>query len=731
MMNPFWAKSNPVETIQQHTAILLKELKKFKTLYPKIENVDWELLELACKYHDLGKMNTKFQNKLGATLKDSMGDLKEIPHGYLSPAFIPKGIKEIYDTDELRILYQSVYYHHARDANINVEELKSIILMDLQKQYEDFEFDMIEKVPKLNTSYGRYVSDRINSTEDTSSTVKRYIMVKGLLNKFDYSASAHLPCEVEPGDLRLATLDYLEQFGTNDLQKYMINNSDKNNIIIASTGIGKTEAALLWIGNEKGFFTLPLKVAINAIYDRIVKKIGYDKNKTGILHSDTKSEYIKRYADYDENYIGITKQMSMHLTVCTLDQLIDFIFKYDGYEYRLASLSYSKIVIDEIQMYSPDLTAYLLQGLKYITDMGGKFSILTATLPGIIIDLLKELKIEFNNPRMFLKNVERHKLEVINEDIDINDFMQINNKKVLVIVNTVKKAQEIYSKLIDLDVENVWLFHSRFIRKDRKAKEDKILEFGDKNCKQSGIWITTQVVEASLDIDFDLLFTELSDVSGLFQRMGRVFRHRKLKDNLTNVYVYTGGDKLASGVGKGEYASIDRDIFELSKNEILKYSGNILDEETKMKIVESVYCYEKVKDLDYYIRIKDVLKQLNHIEDYSLKKNEKKLRNIFNESIIPDSVYSQNKDEIDKLVEIIKDKVQTPKERIIARDKLFNFVADIPEYMVRAVTKDYGYVDVLNIDKRTEIKVMKFLYDCDYGIRKPENKAFNEEMQII
>ena len=59
----------------------------------------------------------------------------------------------------------------------------------------------------------------------------------------------------------------------NDLQIYMMKNRDKNVIIIAETGYGKTEAALIWIGNNKGFFVLPLKTAINAMYSRIVKHI--------------------------------------------------------------------------------------------------------------------------------------------------------------------------------------------------------------------------------------------------------------------------------------------------------------------------------------------------------------------------------------------------------------------------------------------------------------------------
>ena len=89
--------------------------------------------------------------------------------------------------------------------------------------------------------------------------------------------------------------------------------------------------------------------------------------------------------------------------------------------------------------------------------------------------------------------------------------------------NTIKQAQNIYDDLAKMlsekDRKNLNILHSRFIRKDRLEKEESILEFGrtydeNKNIdKKNGIWISTSIVEASLDIDFDYLFTELQDLN--------------------------------------------------------------------------------------------------------------------------------------------------------------------------------------------------------------------------
>lgn len=77
----------------------------------------------------------------------------------------------------------------------------------------------------------------------------------------------------------------------------MYENKDNNIVVVASTGSGKTEGAFLWADDSKVFYTLPLQVSINAIYDRIVDKkegsYGYPTEKTSILHSNAMSYMLK------------------------------------------------------------------------------------------------------------------------------------------------------------------------------------------------------------------------------------------------------------------------------------------------------------------------------------------------------------------------------------------------------------------------------------------------------
>ena len=83
------------------------------------------------------------------------------------------------------------------------------------------------------------------------------------------------------------------------MQKFAKDNTDNNIILIGSTGLGKTEASLLWIGNNKGFYVLPLKTAINAMYRRIKNNFfpdDYNEN-LGLLHGELENIYLEDSSD--------------------------------------------------------------------------------------------------------------------------------------------------------------------------------------------------------------------------------------------------------------------------------------------------------------------------------------------------------------------------------------------------------------------------------------------------
>ncbi|MBC1637480.1 CRISPR-associated helicase Cas3' [Listeria welshimeri] len=724
-MKKYLAKSDPVETIQEHTDKLLLNYQLIKELYPKIE-VDWYLLELVCLLHDLGKMNVLFQKKMIYGGRPS----GEIRHGFLSVAFVPvKKLKALgYSKKDIKLVHTAIALHHERKRKTDVEQWK-LEVQKLGKQWNDFFYenlkDNAEYKEKISFDYF-YPGSRIfegNSAVD-AEIFKKYVLLKGLLNRIDYAASAGIDVELENDflmdsmEVQLANFKAINpEADWNALQKYMLQHQNENIVVIAETGMGKTEAGLLWLGNNKGFFTLPLRTAINAIYERITKNIvtTNQAGRVGLLHSETYSQYLLHEGnaemDIDEYYTR-TRQMSLPVTICTLDQLFDFVFRYAGFEHKLATLSYSKVIIDEIQMYSPDLLAYLILGLSYIDKFGGKFCIMTATLPGIVTDLLLENGVDFVQPEeKFVSSRVRHSMEMVHTEIE-SEFIKpfFNDNRILVICNTISKAKKIYSELKEhFQGEEIHLIHSQFIKKDRSEKEKSIFEDGKKDSTNKCIWVATQVVEASLDIDFDLLFTELSDVNGLFQRMGRCYRNRSL-DVDTNVYVFDGGAKVCSGVG----TFIDKLIFENSKAILNEHIG-ILTEEKKMELVEQVYSTEALSGSEFYKDLTDTLNHVKAFDSYLMNKADVRMmfRNINSVSVIPEEVWQDNAEEINSYFAILckTSKEISTKEKMIARTNLAEFMVSIPDYLYKN-----GESIVREINRYESVIEFKCGYSSDVGV---------------
>ncbi len=652
----YYAKSEPIETIKEHTDRLLTNLKKLKETYgqqiTKIINMEeerfWELMEVICKYHDTGKVFSGFQNeireKIGKKLIPTRFNNHIIKHEKISPMFVPAK-KYNLTPEERKLVYQAIYYHHERNTIYTERELlKEIIEEDIKPNIENIQKELEIDVEELKTIYLGLVEGQARIREG-DELYKEYCLMKGLLHRLDYCSSAIIPVEDNTSEEISDFVEYFmksENFNLNDLQNYSKENKDKNLIVIGSTGMGKTESSLLWSKNDKTFFTLPLRISINAIYDRILEKIKYEH--VGLLHS-TALDYLEEKVNLEERdiekemeVIEYSKNLYQKITTCTIDQIFTFVFKYRGYERIYATLSYSKVIIDEIQAYSPEIVAIILKGLQMINNLGGKFMIMTATLPRIYKEKLEEMKIEFQYNE-FIKETKRHKIKImdkrINEDID-EICEKSKNKKVLIIVNTINKAIELYNQLKEKRADNINLLHSRFLLEDRNAKERSIKEFSNIE-NQNGIWITTQIVEASLDIDFDVLYTEMSTLDSLFQRLGRCYRNREYDDKECNVKIYT---EEASGVG---YV-YDKEIYMKSIELLEEYDNSILQERTKIELVDRLYSKEMLENTKFYRDFKNAFRILDNIVDYDVNKKEAQslLRNIDNIDVIPRCIYDIN-----------------------------------------------------------------------------------------
>lgn len=574
----------------------------------------------------------------------------------------------------------------------------------------------------------------------------RAVKIKGYLHKCDYSASGNYMIEYPHDFLEQGLENCMRKWQRknpnvewNSLQRFCMEKQNQNIIAIAQTGMGKTEGGLWWIGNHKGYFVLPLRTAINAIYDRVCEDILENENlseKVSLLHSESLEYYVKKHVGTDEEifqYEQRGKAFSIPLSISTMDQLFNFVFKYQGYELKLTTLSYSRIVIDEIQMYSPDLLAYLIYGLEHIAKMGGKIAIMTATLSPFVKELLeKYVGFSKDNQKVFINDSIRHNVEVRDRKINAKDILDIYEEnerkgisnKILVVCNKIATAQklmeEVKAEAAGKNISvTVNIFHSRFIKKDRAKLEGEIIKFGktyDKNGnldKQSGIWIATSIVEASLDIDFDYLFTELLDLNSLFQRFGRCNRKGAKNVTMYNCYVYTQLDEGDFILGNKGF--IDKTIFELSNKAIHDINGK-LSESKKQELINRYLTTENISQSHFIKKFREKYRFIDSISIYSFKKNENKLRNILSETIIPETVYEKYKEEIDTISQKLNSERLTAIERKCLRSNILQYSLEIPYYHWNSYEKAMkkGCVhqyQSINLSPGEKIKVMQCRYD--------------------
>lgn len=624
-VSDIWAKSSKIPgglPIHLHEHIQ-DVLCVFGKINQRVNIPLCELICLAIVCHDLGKVLPGFQIR---TVKNKnytpASPLIDFPHSLFSLLWIDEdklGQRlPQQDADTYReFVLSAIAYHHWRESFfelISTSYSEIIDLLDeLLRVKNDLEKNLKAEIQRLNSDWHELVRFDDSMAQGLCNGVpfseyarppyqlyflpkrvglddkkmREWIFIAGFLQRADHFASF---CEEEGEDVRTSEPeicsiphDVVEHKVKEEIQKRQASKSggsesiwqlekidsckNKNVILVAPTGYGKTEFAFLWGSDEKFFYTLPLRAAVNQIYERA--KVIFGEGKTGLLHSDADvfllgdgGEEQASLKTYD-----LARQLAFPAIISTGDQFFPYALRPPGYEKIYATFSYSRLIIDEVQAYDPRAAAIVVKFMEDIVRMGGKFLLMTATLPEFVRKEIKSTIGESNFKEINLyeekkgdfRFLTKHKINVKlidNSSCDGGAGFSIpddhieeildrakGGKRVLVIANTVKQAQNIFQRLKELgkkDTEDgelgdkILLLHSRFTQADRSELETKICgnkgmngEFQNPkpDSDQEGkILVATQVVEASLDIDADVLFTETAPMDALVQRMGRVLR---------------------------------------------------------------------------------------------------------------------------------------------------------------------------------------------------------------
>lgn len=359
-------------------------------------------------------------------------------------------------------------------------------------------------------------------------------------------------------------------------------------LVEAPTGSGKTEAALshawrLIAANmaDSIVFALPTQATANAMLGRL-KKI------TPLLFKDHPNLLLAHgLARFNKDFIKIRhsamegcepedgwvqccqwlaesrKRVFLgQIGVCTVDQVLISVLPVRHRFVRCFGVGRSILIIDEVHAYDAYMYGLLEEVLRQQKESGGSVILLSATLPESqrkqllaawdSITLEQQGKdtpypltswtdgntaIPFELDIEYLPDEIRITIEPIRSpDMEPDEALLSRivsaaevGAQVAIVCNLVGTAQKLARRLRSMTSLPVDLFHARYCYVHRQEKElSAIGYFGLKGERSTGrILVATQVVEQSLDLDFDWLITQLCPVDLLFQRMGRLHRHNR------------------------------------------------------------------------------------------------------------------------------------------------------------------------------------------------------------
>lgn len=369
------------------------------------------------------------------------------------------------------------------------------------------------------------------------------------------------------------------------------NNCKKPGIMIieAQMGVGKTEAALAAaevIGCNSGcgglFFGLPTQATANGIFKRIKSWGEAQAEETNadisvrLAHglAELNEDYREIFdgcsdADGDDpegklivnNWFKGKKQALLASFVTgTVDQFLLAGLKRKHVMLRHLGLASKVVIIDECHAYDAYMSTYLDRVMEWMGAYRVPVIILSATLPtkrrSELVDTYNGGETandeEWRSTRKYPLITWTDGGEVKQDSVEINTpDTVVRTEKIVyddiakrvehavkcggctgVIVNTVKKAQSIAKMLAEkVPDAKIMVFHAQFVMPDRIALEQEIMRLvgknSDRKSREKLVIVGTQVMEQSLDMDFDLMITELCPMDLLLQRMGRLHRHKR------------------------------------------------------------------------------------------------------------------------------------------------------------------------------------------------------------
>lgn len=584
----------------------LSEVAQLAEIVARNLGLDINIARKGAILHDIGKASPYFQQTLNENYKYPPGFI--FRHEIASLFFISL-LKE----EEKKPVIEMIVAHHKSVYNdVGGKGLLDLLGNDpecFSRHIKDFESWSVVALFLLEKMGFQTVPITRKEAEDNFFEVVDYCRLKrygysewkGVLIAADHLASA-LEGKLDLLSKKLFIQPDLSYYHSRKSELYplsliSINDERKHTLVTAPTGAGKTD---FLIRRCKGrvFYTLPFQASINAMYERIKEDLKNTDADVRLLHaaSSIKIEKNKIEEKILQHHIGAS------VKVLTPHQIASIVFGTKGYEAMIVDLKDCDVILDEIHTYSGTIQAIVLKMVEILCDLGCRIHIGTATMPTVLYNRIvetlggKENIYEVQLPDKVLDTFDRHTVYKVNSFESLADVIDESLKKqqkILLVCNQVKRSQELFEHLSEVYPRiKKMLLHSRFKRGERSLLEEELRNVYNVN-SEACIVVSTQVVEVSLDISFDVMITECAPIDALIQRFGRINRKRIIETigHYKPVYVIQPPQKEDDA--KPYNLEVLQRTFEILPD------GEVARERNLQRMIDVVYPTSEFIDIDW------------------------------------------------------------------------------------------------------------------------------------
>lgn len=555
-------------------------------------------------FHDLGKASTVFQYRLFNKV-DYLQE--EIFRHEIASCFFVSLIPKYYRDDVTMAIishHKSILDDRGKSGLLDLVRYNDLdyVFKTHSKDFDKWSFIVTDILHELG-----YKTRQINIDEAYSNFVytvdlcKKYVkergasLYRGCLISSDHLTSALNVDKLTKEIYNKPDLSFFERKNKSyPLSLISSKSKKKHTLVVSPTGSGKTDY-LMRRCKGRVYYTLPFQASLNSMYYRFKESLKNDDIR--ILHGTSKFTPNEENPNDLHEEIVLQKLVGSSIKILTPYQILCLSFCPKGYESVLFDIRGCDVILDEIHTYSELIKPYLANMISVLVKYGCRVHIGSATIPTKLYEqIIEVLGGKDNVKEVNLSDVEKEKFNrhivhkingtfVCDETLNTIKRSITNKEKILLCFNTINKAQSFYLHIKSLFPEiPKMLIHSRYKRKDRKELENMLMNNFNTVKDEACIVVSTQVIEVSIDINFDVMITECSPIDSLIQRFGRVHRNRK------NVF-----DANGNRVYKHVYIIKPEDKVLVYDQDIVKKTyevftdGEIIDENKLQSMIDYVY----------------------------------------------------------------------------------------------------------------------------------------------